>query len=60
MANSEELQQAIGLGNVTFAKEEMERRRGSPVHVSGDAVQAQLKAKGGTGVVQMVDPKLGF
>jgi len=60
MANTEELQQAIGLGNVTFAREEMERRRGSPVHVSGDAVQAQLQAKGGTGVVQMVDPKLGF
>lgn len=60
MAGIEELQQAIGLGNVTFAKEETERRQKSPVHISGDVVRAQLQARGGTGVVQMVDPKLGF
>ncbi|HEX9880581.1 MAG TPA: cupin domain-containing protein, partial [Candidatus Binatia bacterium] len=60
MAGNEDLNQAINLGNVTFAQEEIERRRTSPVHISGDAVRAQLQAKGGIGVVQMVDPKLGF
>jgi gentisate 1,2-dioxygenase len=56
----EQLQQAIGLGNVTFAQEEMERRRNSPVHVSGDEARAIREARGGLGIVHLVDPKLGF
>lgn len=52
--------EAIGLGNVTFAQEELERRRKAPVHVSGDKVRAENEAKGGRGIVHLIDPKLGF
>jgi gentisate 1,2-dioxygenase len=54
------MQQAISLGNVKFAQEEMERRKKSPVHVSGEQTKAYREAKGGLGIVHMIDPKLGF
>jgi mannose-6-phosphate isomerase-like protein (cupin superfamily) len=59
MSTVEELQQAIGLGNVTFAREEIERRRNSPVHVSGESVRQQHEEQG-YGVVHLIDPKLNF
>jgi gentisate 1,2-dioxygenase len=59
MSTVDELQEAIGLGNVTFAREEIERRRNSPVHVSGDSARAQ-REKQGYGTVHLIDPKLGF
>src|SRR5579862_7915365 len=51
----------IGIGNVTFAKDEIERRRKSPVYVSGDHVRARIAAaKEETGMIHLIDPKLGF
>lgn len=60
MAETVGANEAIGLGNVTFAREELERRRKSPVHVSGDRVRAQNEEQGGRGIVHLIDPKLGF
>src|SRR5439155_5602486 len=54
------MQQAISLGNVKFATEEMERRRSAPVFVSGDQAAAYREEKGGIGIVHLIDPKLGF
>jgi mannose-6-phosphate isomerase-like protein (cupin superfamily) len=60
MSDIDLMQQAISLGNVQFAQEEMERRRSSPVFVSGDKAAAYREAKGGIGIVHLIDPKLGF
>ena len=60
LSDIELLQQAVGLGNVKFAQEEMERRRKSPVHVSGESARAYREARGGFGIVHLIDPKLGF
>lgn len=60
MTTSDDLSQAISLQNVTFAKEEIERRRHSPVYVSREATDAAREARKGRGVVFLVDPKLGF
>jgi gentisate 1,2-dioxygenase len=55
-----ELHEAINLQNVKFAKEEIERRRSSPVHVSGDNVKAFREANNDRGIFFLVDPTLGF
>jgi gentisate 1,2-dioxygenase len=61
MSSAEELNEAIGLGNVTFAREEIDRRRTAPVHVSGDKVRARIAAsKEQRGILHLIDPKLGF
>jgi len=52
--------EAVGLGNVTFAREELERRRKSPVLVSGDMVRERIEKQQGKGIVHLIDPKLGF
>ncbi|MBM2810125.1 MAG: hypothetical protein HW416_884 [Chloroflexi bacterium] len=46
--------------NNTFATREIERRRSSPVFVSGDDVRARMAAQEPTGMCFLIDPKLGF
>ncbi len=60
LSDIDRMQEAISLGNVKFAKEEMERRRQAPVHVSGAEASAYRESKGGLGIVHLIDPKLGF
>jgi gentisate 1,2-dioxygenase len=60
MASIDELHEAIQLGNVTFAREEIERRRSSPVHIAGDWIRARNAEKGGLGIIHLIDPTLGF
>lgn len=60
MAETRSTNEDIGLGNITFAKEELERRRKAPVHVSGAEVRAKNEAMGGKGIIHLIDPKLGF
>lgn len=60
LSEIDRMQEAIGLGNVKFAQDEMERRRKSPVWVSGDAARDLRESHGGLGIVHLIDPKLGF
>jgi gentisate 1,2-dioxygenase len=60
MTISEDRDRAIGMGNLTFATEELERRRTSPVHVTAEYVEESLERKGGKGNIHLIDPKLGF
>jgi gentisate 1,2-dioxygenase len=45
---------------LTFARDELERRRRAPVFVDGARVRAGLAAENQQGMIHLIDPRMGF